>query len=44
MVPAEILLNLNLVISKGLGLLVMINKLYSAGIAIHLKMNSDGKI
>jgi hypothetical protein len=49
MEPAEIplnvisFLNLNLEISKGRGLLVKIYKLYYAGIAFTMKMNSDDK-
>jgi hypothetical protein len=48
--PAEIPLivnsfsNLNSELLKGRGLLVMISKLYYAGIAFTMKMNSDDKI
>jgi hypothetical protein len=37
-------LNLNSEISKGCGLLVMIYKLYYAGIAFTMKMNSDDTV
>jgi hypothetical protein len=40
----NLILNVNSEILKGRGLLVMIYKLYYAGIAFTMKMNSDDKI